>query len=607
MYPSLGKQDVAEEAETQFEDELVSEGVTEATDMEEDAGGCGFEQEGFVARQGEGFQEADFDEKGLEQDLSLAGVTGASGVGGEVRGCGFEQDPGFEELQGGQGLDCEGPEEERLSEGGTEASELRLDGGFQQDQGFEELQGVPGLDCEGPYDEVGFSEVNEEVWEGDEEEPREGLGVEGMEEDSERRGENKAEEGEIKVEQRENKAGEGFEKAEIRERKVEERREKTGGGGCQADEWEKKADVAVGGENFETDAAEPRTGIGGASGPVCEEASGRFFETEWGGGSEGQKEGNDHPGSRSSDWFGSSVTGRGGRTGQDEANPHAGRRGAESPNERAVTDSGTAFEDSDTWHDDLDTWQEGGECWEELPADRLLPTDGTACEAELRTRETSGEAEESLPGETGAARDSGSVPREPDYEGVEDCDAGADFPADENGALSTRVGQSGGREAELERESVHGDLDPATQFGRGDDCKAGAGPCGEPSGEGGQSVGLLESSECPPRTNVVSADCTVQSCEISVDILTIDSREQAYILRSIEQAKLKSDKAPRGKRKVTAPPGSRVATRSGSGVKGKRSKLVSPSVAASESASVRRTKSEGQAQGQTLIKSFFSI
>lgn len=99
-------------------------------------------------------------------------------------------------------------------------------------------------------------------------------------------------------------------------------------------------------------------------------------------------------------------------------------------------------------------------------------------------------------------------------------------------------------------------------------------------------------------------DATFQTCnelteEVSVDISLINSREQAYILKSIEQAKLRAIQQRPGKRKVGASVRSRTLGARGSGANEKKLRVVPPT------ASAVGSLGQEMVAGQTLIRSFF--
>ncbi|GAQ83770.1 putative DNA repair metallo-beta-lactamase family protein [Klebsormidium nitens] len=619
MCPSAKMQDqvtFAGEAEPQFgESELLSEGVMEASVMREDEAGCGSERDEGFAERNEGFEE--LTEACEERKERFA-----------------ERNEGSEDLNKGYQELIEGfanrNESSEQRKGGfaelKEGSEERKEGFAEQNQGFEELIGVQGLDCEGPDEEAAFSEFDEEVSERGEEECIDGgsdtLLWEGATDGLVKGGESgmqfesHGQETRFKETQESAfqegldtssfqpvdvaRAADGRCKQEVASGLGDECLEKACEG--RTENW---AEAATGGES---DAAKN----GGASDGILEKISRPFLESECGGDSGGQKQGLGPEEGRGFEWSESRM---GGRT--REANLHEGGQVAECWGQGADGDLGVGnessqgyFEGSDTDEtaaEVSDTWQIGhqdgddGGSWEEIPVDRLLRSGGTAREAELCTDEARGKVTDSPLGDgtvSQSAWDCDCAPEGVEQEARKRSVAGALLPSDERGKISTEVGRLGNRTAELEKESNHGNVDFATCNGRKDDGEVR--PCAQASEEEGH-----ETFEGPHPTSGLSTECTVHSCEISVDIMAIDSREQAYILRSIEQAKMKTDQKPRGKRKVTIPGGSRVANTGQSGPRGKKPKSSSPGVPASEFAG--RAKSEGQTQGQTLIKSFFCL
>lgn len=274
---------------------------------------------------------------------------------------------------------------------------------------------------------------------------------------------------------------------------------------------------------------------------------------------------------------------------------------------------------------------EGSNCyWEEIPVDVLLPAGERPRGGEFMEKESgktengpctwsekdSSSGSEEVEPEVGASKGvyeqrigDGESEREggAGHTGVE-----AGFKRIREGAREQRIGEGG-----VEFDPCEGDAgcEVKQRLGEGDSeqCNGGASPAmGTRSDsspvafqEWHPSVGRRESSRTFEPTNAsrqpteMTENCSVDIDEIRIDLSTIDSREQAYILRCIEQSRAKASNEQKVKRKATSAKGGQALSKKGSGGNGKKAKLVPADVPVCEA--LGKDKSEGQ----TLIRSFF--
>jgi hypothetical protein len=275
-------------------------------------------------------------------------------------------------------------------------------------------------------------------------------------------------------------------------------------------------------------------------------------------------------------------------------------------------------------------------CWEEIPVDVLLPAGERLRGGEFMEVER-GEAENGpcSPRE----KDSSGGSREAELEGGaskgvheqtigyggSETDGGAGHRGDggveagyqkiREGVREQRIGE-GGVEFDPCKGDAGGEVKQRLEEGHSEHCNGGAAPA---IGTGSDSS-LVAFQECHQRhlsverrdtsrtseptsasrqPTELSESCTADINEISIDLSTIDSREQAYILRCIEQSRASASNEQKVKRKATSAKGGQALSKKGSGGTGKKAKLVPADVPACEA--LGKDKSEGQ----TLIRSFF--
>jgi hypothetical protein len=274
-------------------------------------------------------------------------------------------------------------------------------------------------------------------------------------------------------------------------------------------------------------------------------------------------------------------------------------------------------------------------CWEEISVDVLLPagerprggafmekegggTSNCPCSRSLSEKDSSGGSREAEP-EGGASK---GLHEQRTGDGGSEGEAGAGhtgveagFKRIREGAREQRIGEGG-----VEFDPCEGDAgcEVKQRLGEGDSeqCNEGAslaigiGSDSSPVAfqechQRHPSVGRRGTSRTSEPTSAsrqpieMSESCTADIDEISIDLSTIDSREQAYILRCIEQSRAKASNEQKVKRKATLAKGGQALSKNGSGGNGKKAKVIPADVPACEALGKDRS------EGQTLIRSFF--